>query len=329
MSKNPKISIVISVYNSEGFLKTALTSIQNQDFKDIEIIMIDDCSKDNSISLIKDLMKNDQRIILLQNKENRGCLYTKAQGVLHAKAKYVMTLDSDDIYSQRDTFTTLFFEAEKNNLDILGFASIVSGINIKRGDYIHRYMETPVVFQPEILNFMYKNKNGYVKRVGDVIWNYFFKTELFQKSIKQIDIKFFNIKMVYHDDFLFFFILTRNAKSLRQIKRVFYIMLSTPRKNNTIFQIHDDIKEKYKDNLCSSYLNYVEFILNKTNNTIEDKRIASYELNANFLDHECRNNEVVQKEGINICKLFLQNEYIENDIKDKIKLFLVEKNQNV
>ena len=62
-SKNPKISIVISVYNGEAYLKTALLSIQKQNFKDIEIIMVDDCSKDKSINLIKELMINDKRKI--------------------------------------------------------------------------------------------------------------------------------------------------------------------------------------------------------------------------------------------------------------------------
>lgn len=81
ISENPKISIVITVYNGEAFLKTALLSIQNQDFKDVEIIMIDDCSKDNSVNLIKELMIKDPRIILYQNKENRGMLYTITQEV--------------------------------------------------------------------------------------------------------------------------------------------------------------------------------------------------------------------------------------------------------
>ena len=63
-SINPKISIIISVYNGEAFLRTALLSIQNQIFKDIEIIMIDDGSEDNSVNLIKELMKTEPRIIL-------------------------------------------------------------------------------------------------------------------------------------------------------------------------------------------------------------------------------------------------------------------------
>ena len=128
--KNPKISIVISVYNGKGYLKTALRSIQNQDFKDIEIIIIDDFSTDDSASLIKELMKEDPRIVFLQNKENKGILYTKTKGILQAKGKYVMTLDEDDLYASNDAFSTLYNEAEKYHLDIVGFGSIINDINI-------------------------------------------------------------------------------------------------------------------------------------------------------------------------------------------------------
>jgi len=108
-SNNPKISIVISVYNGEAYLKTILLSIQNQDLKDIEIVMIDDGSKDNSVNLIKELMKTEPRIVLYQNKENKGALYTKSTGVLLSRGKYVMTMDEDDIYVQNDAFSTLLY----------------------------------------------------------------------------------------------------------------------------------------------------------------------------------------------------------------------------
>ena len=106
-SKNPKISIVISVYNGEAYLKTAVLSIQNQDFKDIEIVMIDDGSKDNSVNLIKELMKIEPRIVLYENGENKGALYTKSRGVLISKGKYIIVMDEDDLIVQRDAFTSL------------------------------------------------------------------------------------------------------------------------------------------------------------------------------------------------------------------------------
>ena len=216
-SDKPKISIVISVYNGDSYLKLALLSIQKQTLKDIEIIIVDDCSKDNSVNIIKELMIKDKRIILLQNEENRGILYTKTKGVLNAKGKYVMTLDEDDIYVQEDVFSTLYEEAEKNNLDILGFASYTSHIKFDKKVAVMRYIETPILHQPDVAKRMYiAYNNGYVSRVGNVIWNYFFRTDLFIKSIKQIDDKYFNVKMNYNDDYLLFFLLTRNAYTVNE-----------------------------------------------------------------------------------------------------------------
>ena len=211
-SENPKISIVISVYNGEAYLKTALLSIENQDLKDIEIIMVDDCSKDNSVNLIKELMVKDPRTKLYQNEENKGALYTKTRGVLNAKGKYVMALDEDDMYVQRDAFSTLYSEAEKNNLDILGFASYSTRIHLKKGAYLHRYFKTDVIYQPDIPKRNYECNFDKCKRVGDIIVNYFFRTDLFIDIIKQIDDKYMNVKMNAHEDFLLFFLLTRKAQ---------------------------------------------------------------------------------------------------------------------
>jgi hypothetical protein len=243
-SENPKISIVITIYNGEGFLKTALLSIQNQDFKDIEIIIIDDYSKDNSVNLIKELMIKDPRIILYQNEENKGQLYTKSRGVLQAKGKYVMLLDVDDIYAQKDAFSTLYQEAEKNNLDILGFAILYSKIHIQK-DNILNYIKTDIIYKPNIRNRMYSCNSHDCKRVGGLTSCYIFRTELFVDIIKQIDDKYRNVKMKFHEDYLMFFLLTRKARNLRQIKRILYMVVRWPRKKNNI-KIQFNLNEKKK-----------------------------------------------------------------------------------
>jgi glycosyltransferase involved in cell wall biosynthesis len=178
-SEDPKISIVITVYNGEGYLETTLLSIQNQDFKDIEIIMVDDCSKDNSVKLIKELMMKDPRVKLYQNEENKGMLYTKTRGVLHAKGKYVLLLDEDDIYAQKDAFSTLYHEAEKNNLDLLGFGLLTNKIHIKKWINIQNYMKTDIIYQPNLLNRMYNCDTINCKRVGGITSSYLVRTDLF------------------------------------------------------------------------------------------------------------------------------------------------------
>ena len=320
----PKISIVISVYNGERFLKNALLSIQNQDFKEIEIIIVDDYSKDKSVDLIKEYMNIDQRIVLLMNNKNRGALYTKTKGILQAKGKYVMVLDVDDLYATKDAFSRLFEISEKNDLDMLGFSSIFTDINIKNNSFIYNYFETPVIFQPKIKERMfYYNEKGELLRRGGLIWCFFIKKELFIKIIYQIDKLFLNRIMNVHDDLLLFFLLTRNAKSLKYIKRIFHVYLIISNTNDTTIIKHNIEKNKErKINNCFAYLNYIEFLLLKTNETIIDKKIASNQLEEWFLNHKCKDNNIVRKESMKICNLFLKNKYIEEVIKKKIIFYL-------
>ena len=173
---HPKITVIISVYNGEAYLNTSTLSIRNQDLKDIEIILVDDCSNDKSVDLIKELMGKDPRIVLYQNKENKGNLYTKAKGVLHAKGKYVFLLDEDDMLIQRDALSTLFREAEANNLDLLGFESITSIPKLSRIRYKRRHIERPIFFQPKLSEMMFKHdENGKIELIGGLLTNYLIK----------------------------------------------------------------------------------------------------------------------------------------------------------
>ena len=169
--------------------------------------MIDDCSKDNSVKLIKELMLTDPRIVFYQNEENRGALYTKTKGILNSKGNYVMTLDEDDMYIQSNAFSTIYEEAEKYKLDILGFASLKADLKLSNRMKILRFLQTPIIYPPDIYKRMYTyNRKGNVERVGDVLWNYIFRTDLFQRTIEQIDKNVFDIKMNNYDDFLLFFL---------------------------------------------------------------------------------------------------------------------------
>ena len=122
------------MYNGEGYIENIICAIENQDFKDIEIIIIDDKSKDNSVQKVKELMKKDQRINLYQNKETetKGTLYSRTFGVTNSKGKYILFSDVDDLYTQEDAFSTIYYYIEKDNLDFLGFVTLfVTSIILK------------------------------------------------------------------------------------------------------------------------------------------------------------------------------------------------------
>lgn len=113
-TRNLKFSIHISMYNSANMAETAIESVFNQTMKyrnmfDVEIIVVDDASKDKSFQHIKDKYKDDHRVKVYQNKENRGTFYCRNLGIQKASGDYILNLDSDDLLSN----TALSLLAEK------------------------------------------------------------------------------------------------------------------------------------------------------------------------------------------------------------------------
>ena len=130
ISKNPKISVIIPIYNKEKIIKRTLRSIQNQNMKDIEIILVNDYSTDNTLKVINQFQNDDPRIKIINNKKNKGTLYSRCIGTLHSTGYYILPLDNDDMYLDGDIFDVLYNEGNNNNLDIVKFNGIhVRGIN--------------------------------------------------------------------------------------------------------------------------------------------------------------------------------------------------------
>lgn len=94
MSNNPLVSVVMPVYNSQAYVATAIESILSQTFTNFEFIIIDDCSGDESITIINRF--TDSRIILLKNEINLKTTKTLNRGIQAANGKYIVRMDSDD-----------------------------------------------------------------------------------------------------------------------------------------------------------------------------------------------------------------------------------------
>ena len=196
---------------------------------------------------------------------------------------------------------------------------------------IVNYIKTKIINKSNVPNSMYKCNSYYCKRIGGLTSTYLIRTDLFVDIIKQIDDKYMNVKLNFLDDFLLFFLLTRKASNLMQIKRILYMVIKWPNANNNT-KIQFRIKEKYKnrENMkCLAHIIYIEFILIKTNNDIRDKKIPSLELKKYFLKHQCRYNKNIRERAIKVLELFLRNDYIEKGIKNEILVFLNETKQNI
>jgi glycosyltransferase involved in cell wall biosynthesis len=114
----PSISIIVPIYNTEPYLKKCLDSLVNQTLENIEIICVNDCSPDNSLNILREYEKKDDRIKVVDFKENRGVSVARNEGVKIARGEYVGFVDSDD-YVDLDFYEKLYKETENGKTDIV------------------------------------------------------------------------------------------------------------------------------------------------------------------------------------------------------------------
>ena len=137
ITKEPKLSVIMPIYNGEEYINLSLSSVQKQKFKDIEIIMVDDNSNDDSLKIIRSYIQKDKRIKLIENKENRRILFSKSLAALNSRGKYIIEIDQDDMFTRDDVFDILYNESEKYGLDILHF-----NYSFGEGDFDKTKLET-------------------------------------------------------------------------------------------------------------------------------------------------------------------------------------------
>lgn len=116
------LSIIIPVYNDEKYVKMCCDSICAQTYKNLEIIFVDDCSKDNSVSIIMNQMEKDERIQLIRMNTNQSAFVARKKGVERAKGDYILFCDSDD-YISKELCEELLKIQKKADVDILHFST--------------------------------------------------------------------------------------------------------------------------------------------------------------------------------------------------------------
>ena len=194
-NKTPLISVVMGCYNSSEFISEAIDSILTQTIDDFEFIIIDDCSKDNTVEIIKSY--NDPRIILVQNAQNMGLGYSLNLGVSMSKGKYIARMDADDISLPERFEKQVDYLVKNPDYLVLASACIQfiseNGIIKKKGLISKQltmegirahvlfgvpFIHPTVMFNAELLYEHKLNYNASFKKAQDyelwsrIVWNY-------------------------------------------------------------------------------------------------------------------------------------------------------------
>ena len=218
----PKVTIIIPLYNTGERIKFIIRSIQNQNIFDIEIILINDYSNDNNVTLniIEKLKLEDHRIVILNNKKNLGILYSRCIGVLKSNGEYIMNLDHDDFIFDYDVFDTVYKAAKKGDFDILSFTYILSNdYKLKTLDpfYInipHNY----IVTQPRLSSYPLFQNDKFLYH-DFTIWAKLYKNYTYKKAVDLLTFKRYSVFNTYNEDLIGIFTICNVAKNYKYIRK--------------------------------------------------------------------------------------------------------------
>lgn len=185
----PLVSVVMASYNHENYISETIESVLNQSFKDLEFIIIDDASRDNSPQIIKSYQKKDNRIRTFFHKKNKGISKTHNELLNKAKGKYVAFLASDDVWTKDKVKEQIKILKNNENLVVWCDGLIIDSSGNSQGKLISK-----------IHIFNKFKKSGYIFEELILKSNFIFGSSLITKKEFFNDIKF-NNKLKYLNDY--------------------------------------------------------------------------------------------------------------------------------
>ena len=245
----PKVTVIISIYNSEKYLSNCLNSIINQTLKEIEIICVNDGSTDNSLRILNYYKKKDNRIIIF-NQKNKGVNSARNLGLKNAKGEFILFFDSDDILIT-DALEKLYNLGKYKNLEIIFFnAKFIFENNITEIQFPKIY------YKINNFNYIKKGKDLLLNMINE---NKFILSPCFQfinhNFLIKNKIKF--LKQIKYDDILFFYNLILNINRSFENNEIFYLKIINEKFNKKtdklIKKLHDyifSIKELFNKSIA-------------------------------------------------------------------------------
>ncbi|MGL5903815.1 MAG: glycosyltransferase family 2 protein, partial [Cetobacterium sp.] len=239
-----KISVIIPAYNAEKTIDRCLNSIVNQTLKELEIIIVNDGSKDKTDEVCKTWEKKDSRIKLISNR-NMGCSYSRNYGIRIAKGKYLTFVDSDDFIDEN-----MYFELYQKSILLPDI--IVSGVKYLDENQNIKYVENPKIYRKK----PYKNK-GFNSPCN----------KLYLRSLLVREKILFPENTHMGEDLVFNFKLFYVAKKIEIVKNSYYNYVdnynSVTKNNMKKIEIIQSMEEIYTFLKMKNKFNLNKYIYNK------------------------------------------------------------------
>lgn len=292
----PKFSIIVPVYNVEKYIKKCLDSIESQTYKDYEVIVVNDGTKDNSMDIVN---KYNVEII---NQKNKGLSEARNEGVKKAKGDYILFLDSDD-YIEKDLLNELN-KSLTNNPDLVRFQiREVFEDNTKKD-----YNEEPFLNKDGVEAFSILCKYHFVENA----WAYLYKREFYLKN------KFSFKKGAIHEDFGLVPLVIMKAKKVNSISYIGYNYLQ---RENSIMSEKNYEKTKKK---VSDMFEHYDYLIKEINKTELDSKIYKSFISNSLILKVCElKKDDYKKSKKRLKEKKVYDNLLENTIIQKIKKIII------
>lgn len=309
MNQNRLISTITTVYNAEKYLAELISSIINQTYSNFEFIVVDDCSTDNTYSILKKYQEQDSRIKLIKNEHNHKQAYSRNLAINIAKGKYIAFIDADDIAHLNRLQTQLNFMELNPDIDVCGsYYYMFNSRNFK-------FKQTPPITHDEIECHMrvFGNCIAFpsVMLKTDIIRRFMFDEKMlgnaedYELWIRMLDnnVKFYNIP-----EYLLYYRIHNSQSSQANLKPIYECVNNI--RSKTLKKIFPDWSEnkirKALSVMMNSKLNFkllnYYFLLNQ----IYTANLYALQFNSNILKKTIDRISIRKKLHLKLLHLFLK-----------------------
>ena len=209
------ISIIIPNYNKQQFIRKCLQSVLNQTYPNTEVIIIDDCSTDNSYDICKQVAETDSRIRLYRNEENIGHLRTRYIGIQKSKSNWITFVDADD-WLENDAISRLYDNAIDLDVDMVQMRHQrrMKGVAVKYYETFDSQICGRKICSDEFYNLI--SYVGMDSHLSPSCWGKLYKTEILKEADR------LNFNQFWGEDQIFNINYLRKARSLAIIDYIGY-----------------------------------------------------------------------------------------------------------
>ena len=331
--ENPKISVVIPMYNEEKNVLPIIRSVQNQNLQELEIVCVNDNSNDGTLSVLKSLQKEDPRITIITNKVNRGVIYNRIYGGMQSRGEYVTFLDADDSLANINILNEAYEIATKKfdeKIDIVHYQSC-GAMQTDNGK-----IESLVIFNtynPNNFNQIIRSPHigdNYMQKKKDVtgsglVFDKIYKKELIYKIGDYLGPHIWNQNLIYVDDFLLAFAAMKTADTIVNIASIGYFHLIDKQTSTTsnVWDIEGDkLKNPEKSNKkIGDYMIILERMLQLTENEPQSgefrESIINELVNDQYLNAIARS--VHYEKFLTLFEMMFNWKFIDDEAKKRIR----------